>query len=172
MAFTLLMATGVDSIAQRGRGMPRMGGMQQVCVNIPGLTEEQSSQIMELRTAHLAEMQSYRDQIDINRAQYRSLLRSQDMSAIEANIDERTSIRNQMARKQAQQHQAIRGLLTEEQRVWFDAAPRGPGAGAGMGPGGRGAWGGRGALCPFLPEGSGVRGQNIMRNQPPFRRGF
>jgi Spy/CpxP family protein refolding chaperone len=180
--FILLMASSLDAVAQRGRGMGRMGGMQQVCPNIPNLTEEQRSEIMQLRTQHLSEMQSYRDQIDINRAQYRGLMRSgvSDMSAINSNIDEHERIRSQMAKKQADHLQTVRSHLTEEQRIWFDAAPRGgPAAGfgrggafrqgAGMGPGAWGGRGGRGAFCPYLPGGAG---QNIMRNQPPFYRGF
>lgn len=170
LAATLLMVTGLDALAQRGRGMDRRGGMEQVCPNIPDLTEEQGQEITELRTAHLKEMQSYRDQIDINRAEYRALMRGDrsDMAAINANIDERAEIRSQMEKKHASHHQAIRSLLTEEQRVWFDAAPRGAiGRGAGMrqaGPG-RGGAGMRQAV-------PGRRGQGIMRNQPGFRRGF
>jgi Spy/CpxP family protein refolding chaperone len=153
----LLMVTGFDAVAQRGQGLERRGGMQQVCPNIPGLTEEQSSEIMKLRTQHLVEMQSYRDMIDINRAQYRALMRAgaADMAAINSNIEERSGIRSQMEKKQAAHHQAIRSLLTEEQVIWFDAAPRG---GPGMG--------------QARPYGRGTRGPGIMRNQPPFRRGY
>ena len=184
LVLTMLMATGIDAIAQRGRGMDRMGGMEQVCPNIPNLTEEQSSHIMDLRTDHLSEMQSYRDQIDVNRARYRELMRGDrsDIDAINENIDSRAEIRSEMAQKQAAHHQSIRDLLTEEQRTWFDAAPRaaaGPGAGMRQAApfGGRGAgmraapgrgrmWqeapyrgrGGRGAYCPW-----GARG---------YRRGF
>lgn len=184
LAVMLLLVTGVDSLAQRGWGMDRRGGFEQVCPNIPNLTEEQRSQIMDLRTDHLSEMQSYRDQIDVNRAEYRALMRGDrtDLDAINSNIDERANIRSEMEKKQATHHQAIRDLLTEEQRTWFDAAPRaaaGPGAGMRQAApfGGRGAgmraapgrgrmWqeapyrgrGGRGAYCPW-----GARG---------YRRGF
>lgn len=169
LAITLLMVTGLDALAQRGRGLNRMGGLEQVCPNIPNLTEEQSQQITELRTAHLKEMQTYRDQIDVNRIQYRALMRGDraDMGAIDANIDERSSIRSQMEKQQAEHQQAIRSILTEEQRVWFDAASGGVMRGAGMrqaAPGGRGAGfrqgapAGRGAVSP-----RGTRG---------FRRGF
>ncbi len=165
MAVVLLMVTGADSLAQRGLGMDRRGGLQQVCPNIPNLTEDQSSQILDLRTSHLSEMQSYRDQIDVNRARYRVLMRADpaDMGAINSNIDERANIRSQMQKKQAQHHQAIRNLLTEEQKVWFDSAPRG-GAGfgrresAGRGAGfrqGVPAGRGRGAFCPVGARGFG-----------------
>ncbi len=169
LAITLLMITGLDAMAQRGRGMDRRGGLEQVCPNIPNLTEEQSQQITELRTAHLKEMQTYRDQIDINRAQYRALMRGDraDMGAIDANIDQRAEIRSQMERKQASHHQAIRSLLTEEQRVWFDAAPGGVMRGAGMrqaAPGGRGAG--------FRQDAPAGRGAMSPRGARGFRRGF
>lgn len=165
-AIILLMATATDAFAQRGRGLDRVGGLEQVCPNIPNLTEEQQQQITELRTAHLKEMQSKRDQIDVNRAQYRALMRGDraDMDAINANIDERTELRNQMEKTQAAHHQAIRNLLTEEQRVWFDAVPRGfSRAGARPGPGMRQA-------APY--GGRGGRGAGVMRNRPGSRRGF
>lgn len=170
-AILLLMATGTDAFSQRGRGMDRMGGMEQVCPSIPNLTDEQSQQITQLRTAHLKEMQSLRDQIDVNRAQYRQLMRGDraDMNAINANIDERSAIRTQMEKKQAAHHQSIRGLLTEEQRVWFDAAPRGPmGRGAGMR-----AAPGRGEMRQAAPRGGrGGGAPGVMPNRPGSRRGF
>ena len=172
LALTLLMVTGMDAIAQRGRGMGRMGGLEQVCPNIPNLTEEQSRQIMDLRTAHLREMQAYRDQIDVNRTQYRALMRGDraDMAAINANIDERTSIRSRMEKKQAEHHQAIRSVLTEEQRVWFDAAPRG---GPGFRQAGPGGWPGRAGMRQAAPYGGrGGRGFICPRGTRGFRRGF
>ena len=152
MAAVILMASGIDAVAQRGRGMaPRGGaGTGQVCFNIPNLTEDQLQQITRLRTGHVGEMQQFRDQIDINRIQYRSLLREgADMSAINSNIEERASIRTQMEKKQAEHFQSMRSILNEEQRAWFDAAPRG---GVGMRQAGPGA-GRRGGACPFFGTG-------------------
>lgn len=171
MVIVLLVAGAMDVSGQRGRGFDRGWGMEQVCPNIPGLTEDQISQITGLRTSHLKEMQTYRDQIDINRVQYRALMRGDraDLAAINANIDERNSIRTRMEKKQAAHHQDIRNVLTEEQRVWFDAAPRGGQIrGAGM----RQAvpFGGRGARMNQAP-GRGGRGPGIMRNQPGYRSG-
>ncbi len=166
LAIILLMATATDTFAQRGRGFDRVGGLEQVCPNIPNLTEEQQQQITELRTGHLKEMQSMRDKIDVNRVQWRALMRGDraDMDAINANIDERTELRNQMEKMQATHHQAIRSVLTEEQRVWFDSVPRGfSRAGARPGPGMRQA-------APY--GGRGGRGAGFTRNRPGFRRGF
>jgi Spy/CpxP family protein refolding chaperone len=157
LSVTLLMATGIDALAQRGRGFDRGRGAGQACLNIPGLTDDQRDQMSELRTAHLREMQTFRGQIDINRAQYRALINEENasMTAINANIDERSALRNQMEKKQAEHHQAVRRLLTEEQRVYFDAFPRG----ARMG------------MVQQRPGGRGPDGTGIMRNSPPFYRG-
>ena len=149
----ILMVAGTDALAQRGRGMaPRGGaGMGQVCFNIPNLTEDQMQDIIQLRAGHLEEMQGYRDQIDVNRIRYRSLIREgADMGAINSNIEERAAIRTQMEKKQAEHHQAIRNILTEDQKTWFDAAPRGGVGFRQAGPG----MGRRGGMCPFLGTGA------------------
>jgi Spy/CpxP family protein refolding chaperone len=165
----LIMATGMDAFGQRGRGMaPRGGaGSGQVCMNIPGLTEDQLEQIMNLRVSHIPEMQAYRDRIDINRIQYRSLVREgADMGAINSNIEERAAIRAEMEKRQAEHHRAVRNLLTDQQRAWFDSAPRGGvGRGPATGPGsreyGRRAPGPRG-ISPnrmdIMENGRGLRG--------------
>ncbi len=120
-----IMVTGIDAFAQRGRMMVERRDERGVfvCPYIPDLTEEQQSQINELRTAHLKEMTEFRNRINENRAQYRSLITGTpaDRSDINANIDEYTETRNQMMKRQAAHRQEIRNVLTEEQRVYFDA---------------------------------------------------
>jgi Spy/CpxP family protein refolding chaperone len=164
LSVALLMATGFDAFAQRGRGMARPGTPNRtgeigwVCPAIPDLTEEQSGQITTLRTAHLKEMQSFRDQIDMNRIEYRAMMRADDanMADISANIEERSALRSSMEKAQASHIQEIRSLLNEEQKVWFDSSRR---------------MGSRQAMNNPVPGGRGGRGAGIMRNQPPFYRG-
>ena len=164
LTVTLLMATGADALAQRGRGIARQGTLNRssemgwVCPAIPGLTEEQREEMATLRTAHLKEMQKFRDQIDINRIRYRSMMREDNanMADINGNIEERSEIRTNMEKAHAAHLQEVRALLTEEQRVWFNSA-RGA-AVRGMRQG--------------VPGGRGARGAGIMRNQPPFGRGL
>jgi Spy/CpxP family protein refolding chaperone len=169
LSLIFLMSAGFDVLAQAGRNIDRRviverretdrGIREGMRRDIPGLTEEQIKKMTDLRIAHLKEMQAFHGQIDINRAKYRALIRSDkaDPSAINENIDEHTAIRNQMEKKQAAHLQAVRNLLTEEQRVYFDIS-RGPGARTGM--------------RQPVPGGRGERGAGIMRNQPPFYRGF
>ncbi len=119
----LLIVTGMDAFAQRGRRMISRDYQGVVCPYIPDLTEEQQSRITELRTSHLKEMQEFRNKVDENRVQYRSLVTGDpaNRNAINDKIDEFTELKNQMLKKQTNHRQEIRNLLTEEQRVYFDS---------------------------------------------------
>lgn len=141
----LLMIAGLDSFAQRGRGMTERRvdqGTTFVCQYIPNLTEDQQEQLSELRTEHLKEMQEYRNKINENRARYRTLVTQEpaDRGAINEKIDEYTELKNQMMKLQAAHRQQIREQLTEEQKVYFDARAgrRGSHAVSQRRPGGRG----------------------------------
>lgn len=119
------------------------------CRNIPDLTEEQQDEIMELRTAHLKEMQDERNALAEKRVRLRSLRTSNspDMGTINQTIEEMSEIRATMQKEREKHIQNIRNVLTDDQRVYFDARKaRGPRAGMGRGQGrgnGRG-YGGRG----------------------------
>lgn len=134
--------------AQPGRGMMNRGqnfGPDHECRMIPDLTGDQQSQIQGLRTAQLKEMQGFRNQIGENRARYRTLMSADksDQKTIEANIDEFTNLRNQMMKKQSAHQQAIRSLLTDEQKVLFDNRGMRGRQGAGMNGRGMRGYGGR-----------------------------
>jgi Spy/CpxP family protein refolding chaperone len=127
----LLIATK-DVNAQRERGLRTearmevasdMGGPGDFCKNIPNITEEQTQKITELRTAHLKEVTSHRNKIDELRARKRTLMTADnpDMKAIDKVIDEMSALKTEHLKRNARHHQAIRSLLTEEQRVHFDA---------------------------------------------------
>jgi len=115
------------------------------CSNIPGLTGEQEAKIKQLQTQHLKEMQIYRNQLNENRARYQTLMTASqpDMKAVYANIEERAKIRTEMEKKRADHVQAIRQILTDEQRVYFDqhAGNRKGFAGCGYGAGCRHGFG-------------------------------
>ncbi len=133
-AAVFLMLPVNELFSQRGQNMGRMGGTGggQVCSTLPGITQEQRSQLNQLRTEHLREMQSFRDQIDTNRAKHRELMKCEDSdrSAIDALQNERNSIRQQMEQRFNEHNQNVRNILTEEQRAVFDSAERG---GVGLG---------------------------------------
>ena len=144
---------GTSAYAQRGPGNGQMR-----CESIPDLTEEQQTQIEDLRIEHWKKMQDYRNQIRENRARYITLTTSQqpDQKAINKNIDEWTGLKGEMMKEKTSHGLAIRSLLNDEQKMWFDknAMSHGKGKGHCMG---AGMGSGRG----FGPgQGKGYHGKN------------
>jgi Spy/CpxP family protein refolding chaperone len=90
---------------------------------LPNLTAEQKSQIEKLRTSHQKEMQQLKNEEGENRARFQTLMTADkpDMAAINKNIDEFGKIKTDMMKKDALHTQSIRALLTEEQKLVFDA---------------------------------------------------
>lgn len=89
---------------------------------IVGLSEDQKAQIHKLRISHLKDVQTLRNQVRENRAHYKTLMTSEnpDMNAINKNIEEFGSLRNQLMKKEASHIQDVRKLLNDEQRIMFD----------------------------------------------------
>ena len=90
--------------------------------NIPNLTEEQETKIEKLRTAHMQEMLSQKTQLEEKKAHKKSLMVAKeiDLKAINKTIDEMSAIRVNMQKMKAKHHKAVRSLLTDEQKVFFD----------------------------------------------------
>lgn len=103
---------------------PRNGnsGFERQDCRIPDLSDEQEAQITELRNAHFAEVKDLRAELDILRAQKRKLMIADnpDAKAIDAKIDEMSSIQTQMQKLRVAHHLAVRNLLTAEQKVYYD----------------------------------------------------
>ena len=153
--FSVLLLAGTGIIVQAQPGPGAGQGQGYGCKAIPGLTEDQQKQIDELRTAQLKQMTSFRNKIRENRAHYQTLMSEEkvDMNAVNKNIDEYTSLRNSMMKESAAHRQAIRNLLTDEQKVYFDNMRHGKGKGMGYGngPGKHGNRGMRGAGMGYGP---------------------
>lgn len=161
-----LMFTNTDAIAQRGQGQ-RIGGNadgQGMMYNAQGqgmmnygnrpyrgtgqcilnLTEEQDAKITNLRTQHLKEVTPLRNELNEKRARLRTLQSAdkQDLNAINKTIDEMGALRTSIQKKGAAHRAEVASLLTDEQRVAFNARKanrmsRGKGT---MGRGGRGRY--------------------------------
>lgn len=138
MAFILLFSA--DAFGQRGRRAPDVRPQQRfserpleqrterhqfadVCQMIPDLTEEQEAQIKSLRLEQLERNTQHRNAMDEMRARKRSMMTEADpdMSAVNNVIDEMTALRNAQMKENVNHRQAVRELLTEEQRVIFDS---------------------------------------------------
>ena len=161
----MVMLTAADAFAQRGRGyygqgtgrafeeMPeRTTEKQGFCSNLPGITQEQLDKIDALHVEKLKENQQLRNQLNEKRARLRTLSTADqpDSKAIDATIDEMAALRATIQKNNMARMQEIRQLLTDEQRVVFDArgpGKRGPGMMGAAGQGRRGP-GFRGD-CPY-----------------------
>jgi Spy/CpxP family protein refolding chaperone len=136
----VVILTASDAFAQRGRGyygkgagraldeMPdRTTQKQGFCSNLPGVTQEQLEKIDALHVENLKENQQLRNQLNEKRARLRTLSTADqpDSKAIDATIDEMAALRATIQKNNMAKTQEIRKLLTDEQRVMFDA--RGPG---------------------------------------------
>ena len=101
----------------RGSRMAEYKGM------IPGLSEEQQEQIKTLRTEHMKAVQPLRNQLGEKKARLRTLTTADKVNMTEVNkvIDEIGMLQTKMMKLKVQHQQSIRGLLTDEQRVFFDS---------------------------------------------------
>ena len=112
----LLMFLGINSMAQ-----PMNSGKK--CTNIPNLTSEQQTKLADLRTAHMKEMLNYRNQMAEKKAGLQSLRTADkaDINAINKLIDEMGNLHTKMMKSKEKHYQAVRSILTDEQRVYFDS---------------------------------------------------
>ena len=87
------------------------------------LTEDQQAQMKSLRLKLQQEMLPIRNKLGENRARFRTLSTAEnaDLKAINKLIDGNSQLTASMAKLRAANHQAVRKLLTEEQRIIFDS---------------------------------------------------
>jgi Spy/CpxP family protein refolding chaperone len=143
----VFMAMGTLSFAQGGNGNGRGQNADGFCMNIPDLTQEQQDKIEAMRTTHQKTMLANRNQLNVKKAQLEQLMTADkpDAAAINKMIDEMSVIKTEMQKKKAEHRLAVRGLLTDAQRVYFDSH-RGGGKGRGNSCG-KGFGNGRGGNC-------------------------
>lgn len=138
--FTFALFTTINAFAQPGRRTQDFRPQQRFaerpmerserpqrqmleeCI-LPDLTEEQEAQMKELRLARLESSTRHRNQMDELRARKRNLMTqsSVDNDAISNIIDEMTALKNAQMKEAVNKRQAVRNMLTEEQRVIFDS---------------------------------------------------
>lgn len=100
-----------------------------VCCNgrmwqdIPDLSQDQTQKIEDLHIAHLKEVNQLRNQVAEKKAHLRTLQSADkvDNTAINKTIDEITAIQNDLMKKNVNHRQAVRNILTDKQKVIFDA---------------------------------------------------
>ncbi len=94
------------------------------CVSgIPDLTDVQKQKIEDLNLAHTKDMTSLKNQMNEKDAHLKTLQTADkaDMTAINKTIDEISALKADMMKKCTANRQSIRDLLTDKQKVVFDA---------------------------------------------------
>jgi Spy/CpxP family protein refolding chaperone len=141
---TLLLITmafiSVSTQAQRGYGMRQGQAFRNDSLRpahaMLNLTDDQQKKMDELRTSHLKEMTSFRNDLAIKEAElqkYKSADKP-DVATINKTIDEMGKISTEMMKKKVAHQLAVQNLLTEEQKAIFNSRPStgkfgGPGGG-------------------------------------------
>lgn len=120
----------------KGMGMGECR-MSEPGMMIPGLTEEQQTQLKAMRVENMKAMQALRNQLGEKKARLRTLTTADKVNMAEVNkmIDEIGTLQTKVMRIKEQHRQDIRQMLNDEQRLFFDArgAMRGGGEGQGRG---------------------------------------
>ncbi len=112
-----LMAQKTDSL-KLSQHRHRMGSLY----GIPNLTDDQKKKLQELRTPHAKEVLPLENQLGEKKAHLRTLQTADkaDLVAINSTIDEMAQLQSQLMKKRAAHTQAIRKILTDDQRIAFD----------------------------------------------------
>ncbi len=109
----------VDMRAERRVEQPVRGTME-YCQMIPDLTEEQEEAIRELRLEQMERNTHHRNQMDELRVRKRNIMTGTTSGDAEEVIDDMTELRNTQMKENVRHREAVRALLTEDQRVIFD----------------------------------------------------
>ncbi len=126
------------------RPAERMGQRQPgaYCMEVLDLTEAQSEAIQQLRLAQLENGMKHRNEMASLRLKKRALMLEKDpaMGNVNEVIDQMSELRSAQMKQAVAHRQAIRDLLTDEQRILFDSRYRKSPAmgGQGRAHGGRG----------------------------------
>ncbi len=121
LSIFVFSASIVNAQNRDGSGTKQMNG-QGIENRIPDLTDTQKAEIKTIRTAHLKDAQQIKNQMGIKRAELKALqtVDNPDLDAINKKIEERSALRLDLEKKSAAHRQAVRALLTDDQKVIYD----------------------------------------------------
>ncbi|HPU46810.1 MAG TPA: hypothetical protein PLQ91_04220 [Bacteroidales bacterium] len=89
---------------------------------IPNLTDQQKEQITTLHTAHIKQMTILKNQLEEKKAQMNTATSWASYNAANAEnlLDEIYNIKLQLAKEKLSFHDAVRNLLNEDQKIFWD----------------------------------------------------
>ena len=87
------------------------------------LTQEQKDQIKEIHLSHMKDIQPLKDEVKINRVKVDALLKRDDpdMKQIVSLVEANGKLLTQIRVKSIEQKISVRNLLTDEQKIIYDA---------------------------------------------------
>jgi Spy/CpxP family protein refolding chaperone len=132
VAMTLTMMVMVISVVNAQEGPQqkqgreygqRAGERKEVRMDGLNLTDEQQEQMRSMKIKTQKDLLPIKNQLGENKAKMRTLstVDNVDLKAINKLIDESSKLEASMTKLQMANHQEVRKLLTDEQRVMFDS---------------------------------------------------
>ncbi len=141
VAITGLITTGTFTAkAQPGPRWADKGVQEQgYYCRIPNLTDDQQKKLNDLRTKHLKEVTPLKNELNEKVARLRTLESAdkQDIDAINKTIDDISALKAKLMKKRVSHRAEVSQILTDDQKVYFNAqgGQRGMGQGFGKGMG-------------------------------------
>lgn len=113
----------------RGNGNPSQGLNKEHKCMIPGLTDDQQKKIDVLKIAHQKQMLDLKNQIREKEARLITITTGEKINKDEAYkvIDEISALKAAREKAKLDHRLAIRSLLNDEQKLWFDMHQEGKG---------------------------------------------
>jgi Spy/CpxP family protein refolding chaperone len=125
LAIIVVLGLSLSVMAQPNRRGPMPHRSMAVKSGLPhlDLTEEQKDQIKQIHLAHMKDVQPLKDEVKINRVKINALLKTDDpdMKQIVSLVEENGKLLTQIQVKSIEQKINVRSLLTDDQKILFDA---------------------------------------------------
>jgi Spy/CpxP family protein refolding chaperone len=125
VAIVVVLGLSLSVMAQQHyrKQMPQRSMMAHSSMQLLDLTEKQKDQIKEIRLAHMKDVQPLKDEVKINRVTVDVLLKADepDMKKIVSIVEANGKLLTQIQVKNIDQTINVRGLLTDEQKIIYDA---------------------------------------------------
>ena len=121
--FILGLSLSVMAQPNQRRQIPHQSMRAQSPLKFLDLSEEQKDQIKEIHLAHMKDVQANRDEVKINRANINAQLHNDDpdMKEIVKLVEVNGKLLTQIQVKSIEEKINVRLLLTDEQKIIFDA---------------------------------------------------
>jgi Spy/CpxP family protein refolding chaperone len=121
--FVLGLSLNIMAQPHHRRQMPQQSMRAHTPLQFLDLSEEQKDQIKEIHLAHIKDVQPLKDEVKINRAKVNALLKNDkpDMKEIVSLVQADGKLLTQIQIKNIEEKIQVRSLLTDEQKIIYDA---------------------------------------------------